>query len=365
MSLALVLSCTSSSATAAIVPTELAVIITIEGVTDANPVGDGSGEVLVTVYAKDAVRFAFRFEGGDLQENSTREMEHTFSKQGTHTYGVEVYAYGSSGEFISETFLVEVFKGSPVSSNVFSNLIYSDEFNYEGSPDEKNWYFQVVGPNSGSWYNGELQHYTNRTENSYVSNGTLKIKAIKEEYTSGGTTKLYTSARLNSKYSFTYGRVEVRAKLPIEAGTWPAIWTLGTNINELGNYYGDRDGSVGWPDCGEIDIMEQKGSDKNNTIAYFHWGDTNTGQYKSTGGETAVTNASDEFHNYILEWDRVSLKVLVDDTLVYELTNTQDKPYDNPHYLLLNIAMGGNLGGEIPANFTDATMEIDYVRVYQ
>ena len=112
-------------------------------------------------------------------------------------------------------------------------------------------------------------------------------------------------------------------------------------------------------------LWNKKGWDKNNTIAYFHWGDTNTGEYKSMGGETSVTNASDEFHNYILEWDSSSLKVLVDDALVYELTNTQDKPYDNPHYLLLNIAMGGNLGGEIPTNFTDATMEIDYIRVYK
>ncbi len=215
ISLVLVLSCTSSGNTIEIKPTELAVFITIEGVTDANPVGDGSGKVLIKAYAKGAVRFAFRFEQGDLQESSTREIEHTFNKEGTHTYSVEVYAYGSSEEFISETFSVEVFKASSPPSN----LVFSDEFDYEGSPDEKNWHFQVIGPNNGSWYNGELQHYTNRTENAYVSNGTLKIKAVKGEYTSGGTTKLYTSARLNSKYSFTYGRVDALDKLPIEAGT--------------------------------------------------------------------------------------------------------------------------------------------------
>ncbi len=361
MGLALVLSCSSNDAATGTMPTNLTVFITIEGATNASPGGDGSGKVLVSAYAKDAVRFAFKIEEGDLQQSSTREIAHTFSREGTHTYSIEVYAYGSSGEFISETTSVEVFKSSPVSAN----LIFSDEFDYEGSPDNEKWYFQVEGPNNGSWYNGEEQHYTDRAENSYVSNGTLKINAIKEDYTSGGTTKLYTSARLNSKSSFTYGRVEVRAKLPAEAGTWPAIWTLGTNINEPGNYYGDQDGSVGWPACGEIDIMEQKGWDKNNTIGYFHWGDTNTGEYKNTGGETTVANASDEFHMYILEWDSNSLKVLVDDTLVYELTNTQDKPYDNPHYLLLNIAMGGNLGGEIPVDFSEATMEIDYVRVYQ
>ena len=115
----------------------------------------------------------------------------------------------------------------------------------------------------------KLQHYTDEISNSYVSNGTLKIKAIKENYTYNGVTKNYTSARLNSKYAFQYGRIDVGAKLPAEAGTWPAIWTLGCNINETGNYFGSTYGSVGWPDCGEIDIMEQNGWDKNSYLWPF------------------------------------------------------------------------------------------------
>ncbi len=366
--LTLIFSCSSSDTDAAIEPAELTVVITIVGASDTSPAGDGSGTVRVSAYAEDAVSYGFKFGNEELQQSTSRTMSHVFDLSGTRTYTIEVFAYSATGETISETRSVTVYKGPPEEEIVEeegSTLVFADEFDYNGTPDPSKWHFQVEAPNNGSWYNGEQQHYTARTENSYVSNGTLKIKAIKEAYTSGETTKSYTSSRLNSKYAFTYGRVEVRAKLPAQAGTWPAIWTLGANVNEPGNYFGDQYGSVGWPACGEIDIMEQKGWDKNNTIAYFHWGDTNTGAYRSTGGETAVSNASDEFHLYILEWDMTSLKVFVDNTLVYELANTQDKPYDNPHYLLLNIAMGGNLGGDIPATFEEATMEIDYVRVYQ
>ena len=99
----------------------------------------------------------------------------------------------------------------------------------------------------------------------------MKIVAIKENYTVDNSTKNYTSARLNSKFGFKYGRVDVRAKLPSTRGTWPAIWTLGTNINEVGNYFGDSEGSIGWPKCGEIDIMEQNGWNKNELIGHFHY----------------------------------------------------------------------------------------------
>ena len=112
------------------------------------------------------------------------------------------------------------------------NLIWADEFNTNGNVNQEKWFQQTQLPNGYSWYNNELQHYTDEIENSYVSNGTLKIVAIKENYTDQGHTKPYTSARLNSKFAFTYGKVEVRAKLPSGQGTWPAIWTLGKNISE-------------------------------------------------------------------------------------------------------------------------------------
>src|SRR5690606_28669173 len=123
-----------------------------------------------------------------------------------------------------------------------SRLVFFDEFEKEGSPEEEKWHHQVIPPNNGSWHNDELQHYTARPENSFVSEGTLKIKAIKEQYSYGNSTKSYTSARLNSKFAFTFGRVEVRAKLPSAAGTWPAIWTLGANCNETGGVFGGQYG---------------------------------------------------------------------------------------------------------------------------
>lgn len=250
-------------------------------------------------------------------------------------------------------------------ANAFSNLVFADEFEYEGSPDNTKWHHQVIPPENGGWYNGELQHYTNRIENSQVGNGSLKINAIKEDYTTMGSKKPYTSARLNAKFAFTYGRVEVRAKLPTSGGTWPAIWTLGTNVNETGNYFGDQYGSVGWPLCGEIDILEQTGWDKRSTISHFHWGDLNTKEYKNEGGTLAVPNSPDGFHIFSMEWTRTSIKTFVDGILAHELSNSDDKPYNHDHYLILNLAIGGNLGGEVPNSFTQDTFEIDYVRIYQ
>ena len=243
-------------------------------------------------------------------------------------------------------------------------LIWSDEFDYEGSPDIDKWHHQTIAPNNGGWWNGELQHYTDRLENSSVNNGTLKIKAKKEQYEFDDSSKSYTSARLNSKFSFRYGRIDVRAKLPKGAGTWPAIWTLGANINEIGNYFGDQFGNVGWPACGEIDIMEQNGWNKNNVIGHLHWAD-NSGQYKNQGGTKSIENSYDEFHTYSLVWDSSKISILLDNNTFFSMANTSNNPYDNDHYLLLNIAVGGNLGGDVPSNFSEEIMEIDYVRIYQ
>ncbi len=247
----------------------------------------------------------------------------------------------------------------------FTDLVWSDEFDYQGRPDDSKWHHQTYAPNNGGWFNGELQHYVDRDENSYVSDGTLKIKAIHESYTTQNSTKEYTSARLNSKFSMTYGKIEVRAKLPSGAGTWPAIWTLGANINEPGNFYGDSQGSVGWPLCGEIDIMEQNGWDKTQVYGHFHWGNTQSGAYENYGKIASVSNTSTEFHVYSLVWTETELQIFIDDALNVVLDNTALNPYDNPHYLLLNIAVGGNLGGTVPANFSQEVMEVDYVRFYQ
>ncbi|MCE2613112.1 glycoside hydrolase family 16 protein [Flavobacteriaceae bacterium D16] len=364
------ISCSSSGSDVAEItaPSNLSVSVTINGATDTNPTGDGSGDVVIVARADNAIRYVFRFNNDPGQQNTSGLFNYTVPQEGTHTYNLEVFAYSESGESISRSTSFEVFRDEIiVAEEGFNNLVFADEFDYDGSPNPAKWHHQTIPIIGDSWANGEQQHYTTRIENSYVSNGTLKIKAIKEDYTESttGSTKSYTSARLNSKFAFQYGRVEVKAKLPAEAGTWPAIWTLGANIDEVGNFFGSQYGSVGWPACGEIDIMEQRGDDKNTSIGYFHWGNTSNGQYQNAGGDIPVSNASTEYHIYALEWDSSTMKILLDDAVVFQLSNTSDKPFDNPHYLLLNIAMGGNLGGNIPGTFTESIMEIDYVRVYQ
>ena len=251
--------------------------------------------------------------------------------------------------------------------NQFDNnylLVWHDEFDYDGKLDQDKWHHQIIPPNNGSWWNNEVQHYTNNIKNSFVSDGTMKIVAIKENYTVDNSTKNYTSARLNSKFGFKYGRVDVRAKLPSTRGTWPAIWTLGTNINEVGNYFGDSEGSIGWPKCGEIDIMEQNGWNKNELIGHFHYANPQ-GQYTNYGNVTSISNTSGQYHIYSLEWTDKIIRILVDNKEFVSLNNDGNVPYDNRHYLLLNIAIGGNLGGDIDPSFSQDRMEVDYVRVFQ
>lgn len=361
LTLVLAFSCSSGDSGGSGAPTDFIVQTALIGADATHPQGDGSGRVIFTATANNADRYAFRIGGGDQIESQTGILEHQFLDSGTHSHTITVWAYAPNGEFVTETVTVEVFR----SDQAFATLVFSDEFDYEGRPDAQKWHHQIIPPNNGSWHNGELQHYVDRLENSFVSDGTLKIKALKEQYTYNGSTKAYTSARMNAKFAFTYGRVEVRAKLPSPAGTWPAIWTLGADSNETGNFFGDRYGDLGWPLCGEIDIMEQTGWDKNSTISHFHWGDLVTKEYREEGGELPIVDAATEFHIYSLEWDSKNLKTFVDGKLVHNFTNGSNRPFNKEHYLILNIAMGGNLGGDVPTDFTEGSMEIDYVRIYQ
>jgi len=335
--------------------------VTLIGADDLSPHGDGSGLVEFVATATDAVRFTFDLGNGTRVDSVSGQVQHTYDELGTNDFVVTVTAHWDTetSEEVTETITVYRTTGE------LPTLVWSDEFDGDGAIDADKWHHQDVPPQDGGWFNGELQHYTARTDNSYVSDGTLKIAALDETYIVHGSVREYTSARLNSKFAFTYGRVEVRAKLPAQAGTWPAIWTLGANIDEIGNHFGSEYGSVGWPACGEIDILEQRGWDKQSTISHFHWGNTQTAAYENEGGELANPTSTTDFHVYSLEWTEDHMRVMVDDQLVHELANTVERPFDNPHYLLLNIAMGGSLGGAVPDSFTQAVMEVDYVRVYQ
>ncbi|TCP23278.1 glycosyl hydrolase family 16 [Tenacibaculum skagerrakense] len=239
----------------------------------------------------------------------------------------------------------------PSAPYVYNNLVWEDDFNTDGAPDASKWTYDI-GTGSNGWGNNEVQYYTDRADNAVVSNGNLIITAKKEDFSGSG----YTSARLKTQglYNFTYGRVEVRAKLPDGAGTWPAIWMLGSNFP-----------TVGWPVCGEIDIMEQTGGDKNSVLSAAHWFDTTNNVKADFTQNTSITNATSDFHVYTMEWTDQSITVYLDDVKYYELTNSSSLPFNDNFFLILNIAMGGTLGGSIDAGFTESTMEVDYVRVYQ
>jgi beta-glucanase (GH16 family) len=293
--------------------------------------------------------------------------------QGNHFLTVEFYTGPNSCEWINVPFvesgqisqIISFCAGQYVLSpcSTFNNLVWSDEFNTNGAVSSANWHHQTQLPNGNSWYNGEAQHYTNRQVNSNVNNGILNIVAKKETFTDQGQTKQYTSARLNSKFAFKYGRVEVRAKLPIGAGTWPAIWMLGKNVIEPGAYWSATNGTASWPACGEVDIMEHWGNNQNYVQSAMHT-PSSFGGTVNIGGQTVPT-VSSEFHVYTLEWnsERMTFKV---DGVVHYVYNPAVKdantwPFDSDQYILLNVAMQPG----IDPLFTQSAMEVDYVRVYQ
>ena len=247
---------------------------------------------------------------------------------------------------------------------VYNRLVWSDEFSSNGPVNPTKWFHQTQLPQGGSWFNGEIQHYTNRTANSVVNNGELNLIAKRESFTDQGHTKQFTSARLNSKFAFTYGKVEVRAKMPTGVGTWPAIWMLGKNITEPGAYwYTQNFGTTPWPACGEIDIMEHWGKNQNHVSSATHT-TSSSGNTVNTGGQTIPT-VSTAFHIYTLEWRPDRLIFSVDSVVHFTyqpiVRNNSTWPFNADQYLLLNIAIEPT----IASSFTQSSMDIDYIRIYQ
>jgi beta-glucanase (GH16 family) len=247
----------------------------------------------------------------------------------------------------------------------FNTLVWSDEFNGNGVIDSKNWFHQTQLPPGGSWYGGLIQHYTNREGNSYLKNGFLNLVAKKEIFDDQGEVKQYTSARLNSKFTFTYGRIEVRAKLPTGIGTWPAIWMLNKNINEDGAYWDNQGfGTTNWPMCGEIDILEHWGKHQNYVSSAVHNGSSYGYKVENLGGQK-ISNASTKFHLYAIEWtkDRMIFSINGVEHFIYEpsIKNSETWPYDSDYYMILNIA----IEPDIDPKFIESVMKVDYIRVYQ
>ncbi|RXK46844.1 glycoside hydrolase family 16 protein [Aquirufa rosea] len=238
-----------------------------------------------------------------------------------------------------------------------SNPVWADEFEQAGLPNDKIWSYDVGG---SGWGNNELQYYTKADlDNAHVENGMLTIEAKKESF--GG--KNFTSARLvtKGKQDFMYGRVEVRAKLPAGLGTWPAIWTLASQ-SDYGNAY--------WPDNGEIDIMEHVGYDPGVVHATVHTKAFNHVINTQKANTTVVPDFDKVFHVYQIDWTPEYIKTYIDGKPYFTFQNTkkgwEEWPFDKKQHLLLNIAVGGNWGGQkgVDESIFPAKMLIDYVRVY-
>lgn len=237
-------------------------------------------------------------------------------------------------------------------SSQFDTLIWSDEFNTDGPVNAANWSFELGDgcPDLCGWGNNEQQFYTDRSENIVVEGGLLKITARRESF-SGSE---FTSARINTKgkFSFLYGRAEMRAKLPTGGGTWPAFWMLGSDID-----------TNPWPGAGEIDIMEHVGNQQNTIFSTLHFPGNSGGNGVSQS--TVVSGVSNEFHIYAVEWTPSEIRFFVDDVNYHNFPNNTSVPFNKNFFLLLNVAMGGDFGGAIDGAFTSSTYEIDYIRVYQ
>jgi beta-glucanase (GH16 family) len=234
-------------------------------------------------------------------------------------------------------------------------LHWQDEFNYEGLPDSTKWDYNVGGH---GWGNNELQYYTKADlNNAKVSNGSLWVMARKQKMEN----RDYTSARLvtKGKADFTYGKVEIRARLPAGRGLWPAIWMLGSNVS-----------SVGWPECGEIDIMEHVGFEKDSVFGTIHSKAYNHIINTQKGKKIFIKDPYTEYHLFTLEWTPQRMDFLMDNVLYNSIANenktTAEWPFDSPFYLLVNLAVGGNLGGRegVDEAVFPAALEVDYIRVY-
>jgi beta-glucanase (GH16 family) len=230
------------------------------------------------------------------------------------------------------------------------SLVWGDEF--DGSAlNTSDWNYETGG---GGWGNNELEVYTNSADNSFLKDGFLTIKAIKNPYNGD-----YTSARLTTKgkKEFTYGRIDIRAKMPVGQGMWPALWMLGGNIS-----------SAGWPGCGEIDIMEYLGNDPLTVYGTAHYSD---GGHQSKGGHYAVTSTqkyNEKFHVFTILWQEGSIDWFVDYHKYFSVSSSTVKfdAFNLPQFFIFNVAVGGAWPGN-PDGTTvfPQSMVVDYVRVFQ
>lgn len=252
-------------------------------------------------------------------------------------------------------------QGKQSSIDTSWTMSWSDEFATPdgSSPESSKWVFETGG---GGWGNNELEYYTDRRENARIEDGNLVIRAIAEK-TKGndGKTYEYTSARLKTRGKFAqkYGRFEARIRIPYGQGLWPAFWMLGDDFDK-----------VGWPQCGEIDIMENIGKEPAVVHGSIHGPGYTTdieAHYTLPGGQ----KLADDFHVYAVEWEPNAIRFYIDQTLYVTRTRADLKPnqiwaFDHPFYMILNVAVGGDWPGSPDQSTTfPQVMLVDYVRAYR
>ena len=312
----------------------------------------------------------YEFYPGDNTENIINKsglISYTYTSSGS--YATELKAYDPSGMFRrhNETLTIildeklDMTDGyvTPLNHEGYA-LVWQDEFN--GSSLNTSLWNYEIGRGSNGWGNNELQYY--RQENATVENGYLTIQ-VKNETFNGA---LYTSSRLTTqnKYQFQYGRVDIRARMPYGQGLWPALWMLGANIT-----------SIGWPACGEIDIMEMigGGEGRDDTVhGTIHWQDPNgnagNNNHAYIGGSKQLQEGTlaDEFHVYTVIWDDEKIIWYLDDQQYFtnDITNADLMELRNQFFFIINVAVGGNWpGSPTSATVFPQKMNVDYIRVFQ
>jgi hypothetical protein len=337
----------------AVLPTDI--VTTIENT---------SGVVTVKVQAQNANFYSVTFyDGTDTIYVETPEGEASYTYTSTGTYTIKSKAYTTHESYIEKIDVINVIINtgntgvptggytSPLTYPGYS-LVWSDEFN--GDELSSDWVYDIGTGNSG-WGNNELQYYTN--QNHTVSNGILELKAKKEPFNA----QQYTSTRIKTQgvKSWKYGRIDARVALPYGQGIWPAIWMLGDNIS-----------TVGWPYCGEIDIMELVGGSgtKDRTVhGTVHWEEDG---YASFGQSYSLSTGkfADNFHVFSIVWNETSIRWLVDNVQYHQqnITSPGMTEFHQKFFLILNIAVGGNWPGS-PNETTlfPQSMYVDYIRIFQ
>ncbi len=352
----LIISCGDGSEDNNTTPVNLSVVIT--------NADDGTGLVEVAATAENAVSYTMDTgdTGADILNSSDGQFTYTYANTGTYT--IVIAALGSTGTAIDKEEVIVVNSGAPAVVGVGystpisyfgKDLIWNDEFN--GTELNEDFWCYDIGtgcPNLCGWGNNELQYY--RSENTRVGDGVLTIEAKRESFSNSA----YTSGKIvtRKKQLFQYGRIDIRAQMPKGQGMWPAMWMLGDNQDV-----------VGWPSCGEIDMVEMiGGSGRENEVLGTAFWDNNgvnnfTGKYKLSSG-----TFSDEYHVFSIIWDETAIRWYVDDQL-YHTLDISSQPLAElreQFYMIFNVAVGGNLPGSPDATTVfPSELKIDYVRYFR